>query len=232
MTSSPTQPILLRADQEHAGLRTAVIIIFFTLILLLYFVIVSVWSEVSFLLSCILALLFGATLAYGIEQLLKKRWPSGRALLMDDQSIQTQDKNEVGVMIRWGDKPLALSWWFHLKGFRRGGRERRMPKDWLCVATQLRDAENELIAYAFLSPKKAARWIEDTESFHQIVPPQVYKPDVSFYTKPPSRPEISAEVLAGEDGRYWLAERTRWEKGFELTPEDFAIFTNFVESQI
>ncbi len=225
-----TTPILLRADQEHRGVRTAVIIILFTLILLLYVVIVSVWREVSFLLSCVLSLLVASGLAYGIELLLKKVWPSGRALLLDEQIIQAQDKNEASVTIKWADKPLTLSWWFHLKGFRRGGRERRMPKDWLCVAMQLRDANREIIAYAFLPPKKAARWIEDTKNFHQIIPAQVYNADISFYAKPPSRPEISAEVLAGEDGRYWLAERNRWEHGFELTPNDFALFINFVTS--
>jgi hypothetical protein len=30
-------------------------------------------------------------------------------------------------------------------------------------------------------------------------------------------------VIAGESGRYWLAERNRWQQGVELTQPDFRV---------
>ncbi len=45
---------------------------------------------------------------------------------------------------------------------------------------------------------------------------------------PPSRPDIPNRLLQSKDGRYWLAERRRWEYGIELTPDDFGTLMRVV----
>ncbi len=239
MSSIETRPILLRADQEHGGIRTAVLVLLFVTIILLYVLIRVVWStlspdglpDFSFIITCTLSLVLGLAIVYGIEQLLKIYWPSGRALLIDEATIQTKNEVEESITIRWAHKPFQQSWWFNLKGFQRGGRERRVPKDWICVATQIQEADKRIIVYAYLSQKKAARYTEDRKQFQQIYPAEVYKSGFKTRINLPSRPNIPASVLAGKDGKYWQAERNRWVHGYELSAKDFEKFMNIVESQ-
>ena len=239
MTAMNTSPTVFRADQEHSGIRTAVMVLLLVTIIVLYMGIRAVWSalspdglpDFSFLINCTLSLVLGLAIVYGIEQLLKLYWPSGRALIVDDATIQTQSKIEESVVIKWAHQPYNQSWWFNLKGFQRGGRERRVPKDWVCVATQLQEADKRIIAYAYLPQKKAARYTEDNRRFHQIYPAEVYKSGFRSRVNLPSRPEIPSAVLAGKDGKYWQAERNRWVYGYELSAKDFEKFMNIVESQ-
>ena len=57
--------------------------------------------------------------------------------------------------------------------------------------------------------------------FHPIDPGDVYDTSLLSRVAIPSRPELPADVIAGKDGRYWLAERERWQYGLELTQSDF-----------
>jgi hypothetical protein len=47
----------------------------------------------------------------------------------------------------------------------------------------------------------------------------------------PARPELPTEVIAGESGRYWLAERNRWQEGVELAPGDFETLLALTEAR-
>ncbi len=237
MMTTETTPIILRADQEHSGIRTAVFLSLFLILILLFILIRTIWGtlspaglpDFSFIVTCLLSLIFGLAAVYLLEQLLKKYWSSGRRLILDEATIHTENKVEESVIIKWAHTPAQQSWWFYLKGFQRGGRERRLPKDWVCVATQLQEADKRIIVFAYLPPKKVTQWTEQ-EPFQQIIPAEVYKSGVSSRLNLPSRPPIAASVLAGKDGRYWQAERNRWTDGYELTGKDFETFMDFVTS--
>ena len=128
-------------------------------------------------------------------------------------------------MITW-NKPFAqTNWYFRLSGYPRGGRERRVSEKWLCLCTELQQDEERLSTFAFISPEDAAAWTSPTNgksaTFHIIDPGEVYDKGVRSRFGPPSRPNVPTSLLHAKDGRYWLAERRRWEVGIELTPQDF-----------
>ena len=119
--------------------------------------------------------------------------------------------------------------YFRLSGYPRGGRERRVSDKWLCVCTELQQDDNRVNTFAFMPPEMAAPLIAPTTgrtSFHILNPAEIYTSDLRSRFGPPARPTIPTTLLHSKDGRYWLAERRRWEIGIELTAADFMTIMN------
>jgi hypothetical protein len=170
-------------------------------------------------------------ISFGLEILLKRIWHSGRSLSLDENHIIIQDESADPQQIDMAKGPTNLLWHFKLKGYRRGGREKRLSQNTVCLACQLQQGDTRLIIHSYMSPAKAESWLGDGTSdfrFYEIHPEEVYDKTLTTRLGAPARPQISNEILTGSNGRYWLAERHRWEEGFELTPQDFAIFMNKV----
>jgi hypothetical protein len=121
---------------------------------------------------------------------------------------------------------VVTRWFFRLRGYARGGKERRMPASWLCLACQLQQGEVKLILFTFMPPARAQALLSD---FHEIKPAEVYTRSVKDRLVAPSRPTVPAATLAGKEGRYWLAERNRWQEGAELTAADFETFIQAIK---
>ncbi|MCB9418837.1 MAG: hypothetical protein H6667_03475 [Ardenticatenaceae bacterium] len=239
MSTASSSSIVLHADQEHDNLRTAVILFLITAFFLSYWLVYAIlqadfWGSVrdyAVSLSCVLGLVLALAISAGFEVWLKRVWHSGRRLTLDENSIHIQDKLTNEQTINLTNNVSHLQWQFNLHGYRRGGREKRLSANWVCLAYQLQQGETRLIVHSYLPPQKAQVWLEDGSGrpqFHKINPGDVYESSLSSRFGAPSRPVISNEVLSNSDGRYWLAERHRWDEGFELTPHDFAIFMNKV----
>jgi hypothetical protein len=233
MEYSRSKPIVLQADQEHSGLRLLILISLAISGWLSFLLIRSVASAVApeadyvILLSCCGALPLALPIVWATEYGLKRIWPSGRRVTIDELGLKVNDGNGKEYCLNWSDNLNQLDWFFRLSGYHRGGRERRVPKQWLCFCSQLLQDEHRLIVFAFLSPKSASTLLAEGEGhhvFHEIFPREVYEHSVRSRMGPPSRPTVSSSVLAGKDGRYWLAERRRWETGFELAAKDFERF--------
>jgi len=230
MASSIDTPLILHADREHSGIR-AVILLALIVFLWISFIAARLALAALFpqsdylgLLSCLSAFPLALLLVWVLEQGLKRVWPSGRKLMLDESGIRVQAPGHGERVFVWSGNLTNLNWFFRLSGFARGGHERRVPKQWLCLACQIQQDENRVIAYTFMPMKRAAAIIQaehPAARFNQIFPAEVY--DTSFRSRigPPTRPEIPTSVLASHDGRYWLAERRRWNEGFELAPADF-----------
>lgn len=241
--TNPSQ-VTLHADPEHGGLRAAVIILLLGTILLLYFLLRGLWLWLSdgnvptymSLVVCPSAVILGMASVWGIEQGLKKVWHSGRAVVMMDAGIVAQEQETAVARLDWDGHVNALLWRFMLKEYKRGGRERRVPEKWICLAAQVQEGEGRVIVYTYVSPKKVEPLLmrDGREVFYEIFPGEVYAATVdSGYFSMPGRPDkIPAEVLAGKEGRYWLAEQRRWKEGFELTPQDFETFMHIVHSHL
>lgn len=237
MASFDSKKIVLRADQDHVGIR-ALVILFLLVALWFGFRLISTImetavpdSEYTGLISCVGTLPLALGVVLIAEKGLKRIWPSGRRLRLDDSGLRVSDRNREERQFIWNGNLTQLSWYFQLSGYQRGGPERRVPKRWLCLACQLQQEEDRLIVYTLLPPKKADDLLERYNSawkFHQITPADVYTDTFMSRLGPPLRPEIPAKVLAGKDGRYWLAERRRWQEGFELTATDFETFLRTV----
>lgn len=241
MSLSQPYPQVLHADQEHSGLRTAVFILLFISLILAFFGLRALlnatngWiSEYAFALSCFGAFPVSVGVIWVAEKYMKQRWPSGRTvtLLVDGVSVQTESGNNVSLTKTQDILPMA--WYFDLRGWQRGGRERRVPQSWYCLAVELKAGKEHIIVYTYLPPNQAQRWLETAvkPSFYQIYPQKVYDNSLRKRMTGPSRPEIPPEIITGKDGPYWLAERRRWIEGFELPAQEFESFMNHIQTNL
>ncbi|MGH2536824.1 MAG: hypothetical protein ACRDHL_05480 [Candidatus Promineifilaceae bacterium] len=220
----------IKADQEHPGLRAAVFALMVVGSLGGFAVLWGVirrlpegtfLREFGLALSCLLAFPVGVAAAGLGELILKRLWPSGRGLNLDESGLEAQLPNGEGVRIQWSKRINPTCWYFSLRGFPRGGRERQVPASYTCLACQLQQDGRRLVVYT-LAPERQAAAYTQRGDFVRLRPGQLYDSNmVRRFMIAPARPELPTSLLAGKDGPYWLAERRRWLEGLELKPEDF-----------
>ncbi len=240
MTLTSHTRTIIYADQEHGAIRFAVLfillatfgLVFFLLSLLLQSPSLGLVSEYWFPLSCIAALVLSLATAAAGEVALKRTWLSGNSVVLDESGIQVTLSNDESKVLDWSRSIVATKWWFELKGYRRGGREKRVPGSYNCLACQLQQDDDRFIVHSYLPQKRATVMIE-MANFHEIQPAQLQERNAlpRFYAAP-ERPALPRSVLSGKDGRYWLAERRRWTEGLELKPDDFELLMNHVTQKL
>jgi hypothetical protein len=243
MMSTNDNSTILHADQEHAGLRTAVFILLFVALFLAYFAIRAVIGaltpgdlpDYTFVIACGGAFPIALGLVWLAENVMKRRWPSGRSVTLTNDGIQAKTDNETTVELSRDSNVAPLFWHFELHGWQRGGRERRVPRNWLCLAVQLKAGKKEAIVYTYLPRNKAENWLDNHDKrmgIQQIFPKEVYDNSIRSRLSAPSRPEVSAAVLTSKSGKHWLAERRRWQEGFELPPKEFEQFMTHIQAKL
>ena len=245
------QPVVLHADQEHSGIRLVIFISLFIAYFLSYQLVYRLLLalapdsilDYAIFLSCVGGLPVALLSIWGLEGILKRVWHSGLSLELDSQGITVHDQrrdvmfsspvgdSDRSPAITWGGNLTQLNWYFPLSGYPRGGRERRVSAKWLCRATELQQDGARLNVFALMPPKQAVQWTGSQRlDFRRLNPAGLYTTTVRTRLSPPSRPTIPNELLHSKDGRYWLAERRRWEYGVELTPKDFATLMNYAQA--
>lgn len=243
MSALEERPIILHADQEHSGLRLAIFIglfvgylIGFQLVsLLLKAFAPPTLVDYSFFLSCAGGLPIAFLFIWGLEKWLKRVWHSGLSIALDKQGLYIHDRRmgqataaPTEPAMIWAGHMGQTRWYFRPHGYPRGGRERRVPAKWLCLAVELQQDEYRLSAFTFMPPDEAASWVDDPrKEFHPINPAELFEESLRSRLGPPERPMIPNRLLQSRDARYWLAERRRWEYGIELSPEDFATLLSY-----
>lgn len=229
--------IILHADQDHDRLRAVMLVLILLCIWLgyqlLYKILFLVANETvldyAVFLSCAGGVPIGLALAWGSEKLLKRIWHSGNNVTLQADAILVQPQEMEPQRIEISDHFDVLQWYFPLSGYPRSGSERRVPKNWYCLATQIQQGESRFIVYTFIPSRQVTAITQSRgSSFQEIHPADVYAGQSRMSI--PSRPEIPAEVLRGKDGRFWLAERRRWQDGLELTPKDFETLMRFIHT--
>lgn len=222
-------------DHEHRGVRYSVILIlllsFFAAFLAINAVLraMAPGLNTSVILSCLGAIPVCLGFSALGEWYLKRHWHSGRMLIMssDRITVRLDDEQERHIA---RDKHINTSWWeIPLAGYARGGRERRIPSKWSCVAGQLQQDETRFVVFCYANPQRLRTWRERYE-FEKLKPEDVYSTSFSARFGSPDRPELPAEVIAGKQGRQWLAERTRWREGLEMTQDDFEEFLEMMRT--
>jgi hypothetical protein len=212
-------------------------------------------------LSCIGAVPPALLLIWGLEKLLKRVWRSGLSLELNQWGIVVHDRRGEGARgqgpgarsepnavpssslepgtwnlepsIRWGGHLSQINWYFRLSGYPRAGQERRVPAKWLCLATELHQDGARLNAFTLMSPERATPFVENPRlAFQRLNPADLYDRSARTRITLPSRPLIPNNVLHSKEGRYWLAERRRWEYGVELTPDDFTTLMQFAQANV
>lgn len=236
-TSAPT---ILHTDPEHEGLRTAIFALLFASLVVSFLIInlvlrrVETLGEYAFALSCIGAWIPALGIIYAAERIMKANWPSGRKLEIDPAGVRLINGEEAEASLPWAENLVKVTWFFRLKGYPRGGRERRVPANWLCLACQLRQEDERITVYTYMPASDAEALTDNRISrhgFHQIFPADIYDNSLKDRFTAPQRPEIPTEILGGKHGRYWLAERRRWRDGAELIPDDFKTFMQILSSR-
>jgi hypothetical protein len=250
MSDAPAANRILYANPEHGGIRIAVIVTIaggliggYVLIRFLigWLADDTLLEEFATVISCTGAIPIALGFAWVVEAYLKKTWSSGLEIELGDDALCFEGgRNENGgkdVRTFELDQRINLTnWYFSLQGYSRAGRERRVSDKWYCLANQIQQDGERLITFSFFPPDKAQEWIENrdlADPFHKISLSQLYKESGSRRWSGPTRPgEIPSAMLAGPDGRYWIAERRRWDEGLELTEADFsALMTYLVDKE-
>ena len=228
MIETPNSPIVLYADQEHDQLRTAVISILIFLVFVIFTVSRVVFrntlsgevASYNFALSCLTALVLGLTIGWFAEQYLKTIWRSGSKITIAPHEIISESKEKGEVRLNRESGTTQFSWYFKLENTDRNGRERRLKRDTICIASEVAQGDGYVVVYTYLPTKEAAIW---TDEFREIDPRELTDEKSSRFAASKTR-TIPVELLRGKNGRFWLAERHRWQTGMELTNKDFETF--------
>jgi hypothetical protein len=239
MTQTKTTPVTLYAEQEHAGIRAIVVLSIIVSYIFCFWLINTLGqllperiASLGFVLACLLSAPFAVGITWVLERWLKQVWHSGYKLTLQNDGF-TVTQPETGQMVFNLDQNyLNLNWYFKLAGYKKGGRERRVPEKWLCLCCQVQQDEDRVIVYTFAPPKKTAVYQENESlSFEKLRPIDIYETHYKNRFSPPSRPnKLPPEVISGKNGRYWLAEQRRWQEGLELTFDDFETFLAFLQT--
>ncbi len=258
MLANARHPVILHADQDHSGLRLVIFLALFIGLIPGFFLarwLLSTLAPPAVLdyltfLSCVGAIPLALLFIYGLEKLLKRVWRSGLSLELNERGIVVYDRRGEGARagareesssmasssavepaISWGGNLSHINWYFRLSGYPRAGQERRVPAKWLCLATELHQDGARLNVFTLMSPERAAPFIDNPRlAFQRLNPAELYDRSARGRLGPPSRPLIPNSVLHTKDGRYWLAERRRWEYGVELTPDDFTTLMEYTQT--
>jgi hypothetical protein len=242
MTSANAQSMVLHADKEHAGLRATVMLVVILGFVVSFFVLNTFLNSSMFAgsllaayalpLSCALGLVLALALAGLSEALMKRYWPSGRRLVIDERGLQAVLPDDKEAKLDWSGRVWAIRWFFSLAGYPRGGRERRLTAKHTCLACQLQQDDERLIVYSYLKAAEAETLLASGD-FHKIEPAEYYERGTfRRFRGGTDRPQLPAKVLTGKDGPFWLAEQRRWTSGLELTPGDFANFYETVRERV
>jgi hypothetical protein len=186
-------------------------------------------GDYALALGCIGALPISLGIGAAGEYFLKKRWRSGRQVKLGGQGLTVVRDAQDEIFVEWSRRANQVLWHFPLKGYPRGGRERRVPGNWLCLACQMQQDDHRFIVFSLMSSKHAEPLLEKYR-FHRINLADFFDSNsVKNWLSAPSRPSLPANMLTGKEGPYWLAERRRWQEGMELTQQDFELFLQEVD---
>jgi hypothetical protein len=208
-TSLDGSSLILPVDPEHSALRVSVIgiLILSTIVGFVAFNALIPGEGVNFI-AGILAFAGGVTITWLLERYLKKRWPSGRTVAIQNSSIQIRSKGQVQQEIDASKHVNVLYWRFKIK---RGSRM----KGWFVIACALEQDSKYLSVYTFLSPDRAST-PTIANRFKMLLPNKEADKDLR---------------LAGEQRRLRSAEEHRWIHGAEMNSTDFEAFLAQLQQQ-
>lgn len=217
-TPVSTTTIAFPVDSEHGALRSAIFGLFFVIWVIGYLVVSAlIPAEGLNIIAGIAGFGLAALLvSLVIEPYLRKRWPSGRTLQMDDQTIQLVKGEKTQKTIHTQEPMSILLWNFKIKQKRN-----RVPSGWFVMACALEQDDNYLPVYTLASPEQA-------ETLNAIARFVTLISDKENKAKNARQDTLR---VAGEQRRLRLAETFRWTEGAELSCSDFEQFLTRLNNQ-
>lgn len=211
-------PVTIAVDNEHGALRFVIVIIFIIGWLISYIILNAVIpNEGLNLIAIIVSFGITAVITQQIEKALKKRWPSGRTVQINQRNIKIVDKDGKQQSID-GDQQVNVHLWrFTIK------RRSRVPKGWQMIACALEQDEAYLPVYTFMSPDQFDK-LKNNSRFTTLVSQKEATKSTGGIGQTDLR-------LAGEQRRLHTAENARWMNGAEMNAEDFQNFIKQLQIQ-
>ncbi|MEM7333624.1 MAG: hypothetical protein AAF490_16160 [Chloroflexota bacterium] len=238
MTNQVPSSATLHVNPEHGGLRAVIVfsliisaILGFAFIRQILGIINDGFPDYTVIVSCFGGLFISLITIWVVERILKRTWHSGQKIELDEKGITLVNRVENDLPLKWNGDISGRHWTFGMAGYNRVARENRLPKNWLCLASMIQDGDKRLVVYTYLSPDKREDFLNGTAgnlAYHTIDPKEVFESSMRLRVGPTFYPAIPASILTGPNGRYWLAEKRRWEHGLELSIEDYEMFVTFV----
>ncbi len=230
--------IVLHANKEHAGVRFVVLLTlagaFVGSLIGFNLLLSSLGSGIagySVALSCVIALLLALGIGALVEYWLKRSWPSGQKIVIHQDGLEAMLGNGRHLSVEWSKRFNLLKWHFALKGYARGGRERRVPRNFHCIAIQVQQDDQRFIVHGYL-PQNKLNLLTGEKGFIEIKPGDYAKGGaIRRWAGSTDRPKIPTSVLAGREGPYWIAERRRWAEGLEMEVADLEVFLGIIEEK-
>jgi hypothetical protein len=192
----------LPVDPEHGLLRLAVMLTFIVSGIGSYILLNVLLAQVPFinLIAIGAAVVIAMLTTRGVENGMKRRWPSGRYFEIAGDTLRLSSGDRVTREIDGSQHVNVLTWRFTIN------KRTRVAKGWYVVALALMQDDLYLPLYTFMSP----------EDFNE------FALNEHFVVLAPSKsPEQTDLRLAGQQRRLRTAEYARWNEGAELSRADF-----------
>ncbi len=242
MANQVSSSATLHVNPEHGGLRAAVVISLIVSAILGFAFIRQIlgfindgFPDYTVLVSCIGGLFISLITIWVVERILKRTWHSGQKIELDEKGLTLVNRVENDVSLKWKGDTSGRHWTFGMAGFNRVARESRLPTSWMCLASMIQDGDKRVVVFTYLPADKGEGFLNGTQgslSFHSIDPKEVYDSGTRIRIGPTFYPSIPASIITGPNGRYWLAEKRRWEHGLELSIEDYTTFVTYVSQYL
>ena len=209
-------------DNNHGGVRLVAFLAMIGGFLIAVFgvppMIRSIATDVP---PALLAMVIGFFLAVGLawlsERVLRRIWPSGRILKLDDHVVAVRELNGAQTALNW-NAPIHVSSWFFVIRSRRAW----IPKGWYCVALRIQQGDDSITPYTFLKPE-IAHTLPAWEEFEQLVPRPKHRQ---------SSHDTSHIKLLEAQADLRIAEGERWQYGCEMEPQHFAELVSAVRERV
>lgn len=210
----------MRVDQEHLGLRLVVPLLTLLGCAGTYWIGLQLTAGDNSATAMVFIVLpaaigVGLGVAWASERVIKRVWPSSRALTLNADSLTLRKRGATEAVIAWDRRINVLAWRFTVPP-RRG----RIPKGWYCMAVQLGQDETTMTLYTFFPPEEA-RSLAEYEQFAPLISRKEWE-----------KASPAERLLMGEQTRLHGAEVDRWNTGAELAREDFAALVAVMRERI
>lgn len=212
MNNQADQSTTYHVDAEHGRLRLAVLAVFLVVWIVSYFIFSRLVGGSGLNLAAVLlAFATAYVLTNLIERQLKSRWPSGRTIVLDHDSVKLVRSGQTEQEMRADQGVNRIYWRFTVR------KRSRIPKGWLMYACALEHEEQHLTVYTFMPPSS----VEDYDR-------------ASLFTALVGKKDKDGRTdlrLAGEQRRLRDAENYRWLNGAEMTADDFKRYIEQLQTQ-
>lgn len=197
-------------------MRLTVIVIFISTWIIGFFIAAAIIPNEGI---SLLAIIVGFFIAYGasalLERVLKTRWPSGRVVEINADSIKLLKKGVLQQEMLSEDPVDIRLWSFTIN------KRARVPKGYSMLACALEYETQYLTIYTFMSPAQIETF-PTADRFKKLIAPRKGKSDDD------AREDLR---IAGEQRRLRDAENHRWMFGAEMLPDDFITYMTRIKTQ-